>query len=92
MGREQGHPLWSVARGDYTAASDIDLLIIKDTPDRLLQRIVTALELCSRAAAPFPVEPLVYTCAEFKAMLAADNPLVAEAMRSGRVLHDQPGA
>ena len=79
----------SVACGDYTAASDIDLLIVKATPARLPQRIAEALECCSEAAPPLPVEPLVYTPEEFVRLVAEQNPLVTEALRHGRVLHDQ---
>lgn len=82
----------SVARGDYSAASDIDLIIVKDTPDRLPQRIADALERCIAAAPPLPVEPLVYTPAEFDRLVADENPLITEALRHGRLLHDQARA
>jgi predicted nucleotidyltransferase len=79
----------SVARGDYTASSDIDLLIVKETPERIPQRIADALDRCSEADPPLPVEPLVYTPAEFDRLVADENPLVQAALVHGRVLHDQ---
>ncbi len=79
----------SVARGDYSATSDIDLIIVKDTTERLPQRVAAALGPCSEAGPPLPVEPLVYTPQEFARLLADENPLVMEAVRRGRVLHDE---
>jgi hypothetical protein len=78
----------SVARGDYTGSSDIDLIVVKETSDRLAERIAQALEHCDETHPPLPVEPLVYTPAEFRRLVAEGNPLVAEALRRGRVLHD----
>lgn len=79
----------SVARGDYSGASDIDLVVVKDTPERPQQRIADALEQCWSTDPPLPVEPLVYTPEEFARLVADDNPLIAEALRHGRVLYDQ---
>jgi hypothetical protein len=42
-----------------------------------------------QAAAPLPVEPLVYTPEEFARLVAEENPTVTEALRRGRVLYDQ---
>ena len=79
----------SVARGDFSATSDIDLIIVKDTPERVPRRIAEALDRCVEAAAPLSVEPLVYTPAEFERLLADENPLITEAVRHGRVLLDE---
>ncbi len=78
----------SVARGDYSAGSDIDLLIVKETGERFTRRIEEALEECDAADPPLPVEPLVYTRAELERMTAAGNPLIRRALREGRVIHD----
>jgi len=82
----------SVARGDHRGCSDIDLLVVKETEDGLMSRIEQVLEICDRAAAPLPVEPLVYTPGELEGLLEAGNPLVTRALRQGRVLHEQPRA
>lgn len=79
----------SVARGDYTGASDIDLLVVRQLPGRLPERIAEALDRCWRAAPPLPVEPLVYTPEELARLVAEENPLIVEATRHGRLLHDQ---
>ena len=79
----------SAARGDYTGASDIDLIVVKGTSERPSQRIGDALERCWDADPPLPVEPLVYTPEEFQRLVAAGNPLLVEALQHGRVLYDQ---
>jgi predicted nucleotidyltransferase len=79
----------SVARGDYSGASDIDLIVVKRTTDRFPERIREALGPCWATDPPLPVEPLVYTPEEFTRLLAEENPLVTEAVRHGRVLYDQ---
>ena len=82
----------SLAREDHRGSSDIDLMVIKETGDRPLQRIEQVLEICADAGAPLPVEALVYTPGELRGMLEAGNPLVTRVVRGGRVLHEQPGA
>jgi predicted nucleotidyltransferase len=78
----------SVARGDYTAASDIDLVIVRPISGRMPSRISEALGPCWEADPPLPVEPLVYTPEEYDRLLADGNPLLREVTRHGRVLHD----
>jgi len=76
----------SFARGDYHGLSDLDLIVIKETPKRFVDRIVEVLELCDSA---IPVEPLVYTPAEMEQLLAEGNVFVSEALKEGRVLYDE---
>lgn len=75
----------SLARGDWNRASDIDLIIIKETDRPFLQRIGDVLELCESTMA---VEPLVYTPQELQDMLAAGNSFLEKALAEGQVLHD----
>jgi len=79
----------SVARGDYSTASDIDLIVVKETAARPAQRIADALGPCWDADPPLPVEPLVYTPDEYDRLVAGANPLLVEVLRHGRVLHEQ---
>lgn len=53
----------SFARGDFNEGSDIDLIIVGDFEGRMPQRIKNILDLTS-----LPIEPLVYTEAEFEQM------------------------
>ena len=53
----------SFARGDIHEGSDIDLIIVGDFKERFFDRVGKILELTD-----LPIEPLVYTRAEFAEM------------------------
>jgi len=53
----------SFARGDFHEGSDIDLVIVGEFEGRMPDRIAKILDLT-----PLPIEPLVYTEAEFEQM------------------------
>jgi len=53
----------SFARGDFNEGSDIDLIIVGEFEDKMPQRINKIFNLTS-----LPIEPLVYTQAEFEQM------------------------
>ena len=53
----------SFARGDFNEGSDIDLIIVGEFQGKMPQRIKKFFDLTS-----LPVEPLVYTEAEFEQM------------------------
>ncbi len=76
----------SFARGDYHGLSDLDLLVIKNTRKKFIDRIVEILELCDLE---IPVEPLVYTPAEIEQLLAEGNSFIQQALKEGKVLYDQ---
>lgn len=76
----------SFARGDYHGLSDLDLLIIKETDKKFLDRIVEVMELCDSA---IPVEPLVYTSKEVHQLLAEGNSFITQALDEGLVLYDE---
>jgi len=68
----------SVARGEIHEDSDIDLIIVGDFKERFFERIGLISELPE-----LPIEPLVYTQEEFKALQEEGNPLIKEALCSG---------
>jgi uncharacterized protein len=74
--------------GDW---SDIDLVIIKNTPLPFLQRLKEVALLCD---APVGVDYLVYTPAEFEQMIAEENPFIMQdVLQKGEVLYEwQPAA
>lgn len=76
----------SFARGEAHGLSDIDLIVIKETQKRFVERISEVLELCDTA---IPIEPLVYTPAEIEQLLAEGNSFISQALREGRVLYDE---
>ncbi|HHT9132397.1 MAG TPA: nucleotidyltransferase domain-containing protein [Candidatus Tripitaka californicus] len=71
----------SFATGNIHEGSDIDLIIVGDFKERFVERIGKILEMTD-----LPVEPLVYTPEEFKAMQEGRNPFIMEVLRSGKKL------
>jgi predicted nucleotidyltransferase len=69
----------SFARGDFHEGSDIDLIIVGEFKGKMPQRIGTILDLTS-----LPVEPLVYTEAEFEQM--KDRPFLKEVLATAKEL------
>jgi predicted nucleotidyltransferase len=79
----------SMAGGEIHEWSDIDLVIVKETPKRFLARLKEVALLCR---APVGVDYLVYTPQEFE-QLASDtsNPFFQrEILEKGQVLYEQP--
>lgn len=75
----------SLVRGDWNRASDIDLIIVKDTNLPFIKRIGEVMDLCDTT---MNVEPLIYTPEELAAMLAAGNSFLEKALRQGKVLYE----
>ncbi|MGC9400528.1 MAG: nucleotidyltransferase domain-containing protein [Anaerolineae bacterium] len=75
----------SFARGDYHAASDVDLLIIKETDLPFLERSAEVWRYCPD---DLSLEPLVYTPTEFQAMVARENPLIMQVLREGITIYE----
>ena len=75
----------SFARGDCHALSDIDLVIIKDTDRPFVDRIGDVLALCDYA---IPLEPLVYTPAEFEQMRREGNRFIEQVLKDGKVVYE----
>ena len=69
----------SFARGDFHEGSDIDLIIVGEFEGRMHQRIGKILDLTS-----LPVEPLVYTEAEFEQM--KERPFLQEVLATAKEL------
>ena len=76
----------SYARGDWHIGSDIDLLIIKNTDQRFIDRIGDILECCTGEVA---VEPLVYTEDEIESMLARGNDFIMTILEEGVVVYEE---
>jgi predicted nucleotidyltransferase len=81
----------SMASGTVSEWSDLDLVIIKDTPRPFLQRLEEVALLC---LAPVGVDYLVYTPDEFAQMIAQNNFfIINEVVRKGKVVYErQPAA
>ncbi len=73
----------SLARGDYTAFSDADILIIVEkAAERQIDRIVDFLD----PTLPIDVEPRVYTEEEFLNMAREKRRIVVETLSYGKLL------
>ena len=77
----------SYAYGDPTPDSDIDLLIIKETPERFIDRWVTVRRILSDPKRMVPLETLVLTPQEVSKRLTVGDQFLAEIMEKGEVLY-----
>ncbi|MBC7227677.1 MAG: nucleotidyltransferase domain-containing protein [Thermoflexales bacterium] len=75
----------SFARGDDHGLSDVDLVIIRETDRPFVERIGEVLALCDSL---LPVEPLVYTSAEFAHLVEERNPFIEQVLREGKVIYE----
>ena len=77
----------SYARGNPHPDSDIDLLIIKETSERFLDRLDRVRQAAEGAHPGVPFEPIVLTPHEVEEGLRAGNGFVAEIVEKGEVLY-----
>ena len=77
----------SYAYGNPRPDSDIDLLIIKETPERFIDRWVTVRRILSDPKRKLPLETLVLTPQEVSKRLAIGDQFVAEILEKGKVLY-----
>lgn len=77
----------SYAYGEPHEDSDLDLLIIKETPDRLITRIFTVHELVTDMHPSIGLEPLILTPAELEQRLRIGDQFVAEVLARGALLY-----
>ena len=77
----------SHAYGTSGSDSDIDLLIIKDTSDRFIDRWVMVQRILTGTHPGLPVETLVLTPREIENRLAIGDQFIAEILEKGEVLY-----
>ncbi|MGQ9627878.1 MAG: nucleotidyltransferase domain-containing protein [Anaerolineae bacterium] len=77
----------SYASGNPRPDSDIDLLIIKETSERLIDLWVTVRRILSDPQRTVPLETLVLTPQEVAGRLAIGDQFLAEIMEKGEVLY-----
>lgn len=79
----------SMARGDADEYSDIDLIIIKKTDQRFVQR---AVDVGSHIPLDLSVDLFVYTPEEFQVMVENENPFIEQALKDGVTVYEKtPG-
>jgi predicted nucleotidyltransferase len=77
----------SYAYGNPRSDSDIDLLIIKDTAERFIDRWVTVRRILSDAKRSLPLDTLILTPQEVAHRIAVGDQFVAEILERGEVLY-----
>jgi len=77
----------SYAYGEPTEDSDIDLLIIKNTDKRPIDRWVEVKKLLRDISRTVPVSPLVYTEKEIEQRLAIKDFFIEEIFEKGDILY-----
>ena len=77
----------SYAYGTPRPDSDIDLLIIKETSERFIDRWVTVRRILSNPKRTVPLETLVLTPQEVERRLAIGDQFLAEILEKGEVLY-----
>lgn len=77
----------SAARGDYTADSDIDLLIIKKSNKKKAYRIKEIFESVRAVPRTYPLDPIVYTPDEIKERLSLGDYFIKRIMAEGKTLY-----
>jgi predicted nucleotidyltransferase len=76
----------SQARGDADEYSDLDLIIVKHTDKRFVQRLVEVPLL------PVHADVFVYTPEEFERMKENENPFIMSALESAKVIYERSAA
>ena len=76
----------SLARGDATRRSDLDLIVVQDTDKRFLERYEGLLHDVAEAVPGRDVEMLVYTPTELERLRS--RRFVATALHEGKVIYE----
>lgn len=76
----------SQARGEADRYSDIDILIIKETKKRFLQRLREVALLLPKDSPP--VNLFVYNNEEIKAMRRVKNPFIEKVFQEGKIIYE----
>jgi adenine-specific DNA-methyltransferase len=79
----------SCSRGDFGEDSDIDLLIVKETSKRPLDRMREVYELVYTPDRYLALDPLIYTPMELTQRLASGDFFVREILSEGKVLYER---
>ncbi len=74
----------SQARGDADEYSDLDLIIVKETSQPFMRRLVEAPDF------PVHADVFVYTPREFEYMKENENPFLMNALENSVVLYEAP--
>jgi len=79
----------SCSRSDFDENSDIDLLVVKETTLRPLDRMREVYKLVYSPHHYLALDPLVLTSEELAQRLARQDYLIQEIVREGKVLYER---
>lgn len=87
-------PLKIILFGSYAAGtpredSDIDLLIVKDTTKRRVDRVVLVKRLIYNPNRKIPISPLIYTPDELEERLRIGDDFVKDIIQKGIILYER---
>lgn len=93
--RRDYHPVQVIlfgshASGHPTRDSDIDLLIIKDTPKPFFQRLFEVRQLVSPLRKGQPFDPIVLTPKELQQRLARGDQFLQQIVTEGKTVYGEP--
>jgi predicted nucleotidyltransferase len=75
----------SCARGDADEQSDVDVVVIKQTDKRFLDRLLEVAQFLDNDLGK--VDVFVYTRQEFEEMRQRENPFIAKVVNEGKVIY-----
>lgn len=76
----------SQARGEADQFSDFDIVVIKETKKRFLERLREVALLLRDP--PGPLNVFVYSPKEFEEMKALRNPFIERVLREGKIIYE----
>jgi predicted nucleotidyltransferase len=79
----------SYASGQPDRDSDLDFFIVKETPERPIDREVRVAEIVSDPCCLVPFDPLVLTPQELKERIEMGDQFILEILREGEVLYGE---
>lgn len=82
----------SYAYGNPTKDSDIDLLILKNTHEKRVDRFVHVKKIIYNPKRKVPVSPLIYTPKELEERLMMGDDFIKEIIKKGVVLYERAGS
>jgi predicted nucleotidyltransferase len=78
----------SYAYGQPDRDSDVDLLIVKDTSERFIDRLVAVTRITSDPKRLIPLEVIVFTPEEVREKLKSGDQFLREILSKGEVLYE----
>jgi predicted nucleotidyltransferase len=82
----------SYAYGNPTEDSDIDLLILKNTNKRRVDRFVQVKRIIYNPKCKIPISPLIYSPEELEERLRIGDGFIEEIILKGTILYEKTGS